>query len=428
MADINALIAQGITPIQVETPLNQMAKMYAVQGAMQQNELNRMKMEEYQRGIKEQEQLRTAIPQDFDPTNPLHVASVYKAAPTLAPNLVEKALMARKTTQEIASSRAEEAYKKQQTQESQIKTLGVGLVNALSNPSDEVLNRTFDTLDAQGINTKPFRDQFSAIPDLGQRRSIIQNYVTSHPEGRAALEFVQPKWTEQSDNKSKWLRDTNPNSPSFGQVTNKFAMSATPGELLTDANAKARLEFEKEKAAEPIYKEGGFVVKPSKEQPSGKFIPIPEAQQAKDQQAAVRALKSAGYDAETGKDNISDLINKSTSGVVQNVSSQALGAFGISTSGRKAIAALEGTANQIATDMLGGKLGAGISNADRDFIVSALGDVANANKPAGERLAGWLAAKNRMITTGLLPSPKKTAPAGEAATAPNVDALLKKYQ
>jgi hypothetical protein len=167
---------------------------------------------------------------------------------------------------------------------------------------------------------------------------------------------------------------------------------------------------------------GGFVSPPTKANPQGTFTPVTGVQETKDQQAAVKALKSAGYDPTTGEDNISKLIAKSTSGGLQAGTAAALAFFGKTTEGRKAIAALEGTANQIATDMAGGKLGAGISNTDRDFIVGALGDVSNPMKTSAERLAGWTAAKNRMVNAGVIP-----APAG-AAVAPNLDALLNKYK
>jgi hypothetical protein len=178
--------------------------------------------------------------------------------------------------------------------------------------------------------------------------------------------------------------------------------------------SKERLNFEREKAVQPVFnaQAGGFVAPPTKENPQGLFIPATKIQAAKDQSAAVRALQSAGYNVETGEDNISKLIEKSTSGGLQAGSAAALAFFGKSTEGRKAIAALEGTANQIATDLAGGKLGAGISNTDRDFIVGALGDVANPMKTAEERLSGWTAAKNRMMLTGLIPPPKT---AGAAA-------------
>ena len=46
MADINALIAQGGTPVQVENPINQMAKLYALKGAQQEYGMNEQKIAE----------------------------------------------------------------------------------------------------------------------------------------------------------------------------------------------------------------------------------------------------------------------------------------------------------------------------------------------------------------------------------------------
>lgn len=134
------------------------------------------------------------------------------------------------------------------------------------------------------------------------------------------------------------------------------------------------------------------------------------------QQAAVKALKTAGYDPETGEDRISKLIEKSTSGRLQGYTAEALRFVGISTSGMNAINDLTSTSNQISLDILGGKLGANISNTDRDFIVGILGDVANYAKPAEERLAAWNAARNRMIVSGMLPPPTKGAGQAPAAT------------
>jgi hypothetical protein len=169
---------------------------------------------------------------------------------------------------------------------------------------------------------------------------------------------------------------------------------------------------------------GGFVVPITAKNPSGGFIPLNEAVKVKDQQAAIKALKTAGYDPETGEDNITRLIKRSTGGTLGAVTDVALRAFGVSDSGADAINALASTSNAIATDLLGGKLGAGISNADRDFIVATLGDVANPYKTNDERLAGWNTAKNRMMLSGMIPPPKKVKPQGsfgeaDAPTVPN---------
>lgn len=124
-----------------------------------------------------------------------------------------------------------------------------------------------------------------------------------------------------------------------------------------------------------------------------------------DQRSAMLALRNAGYDPTTGKDKISELIEASTSGMLERAGAAVPGFLGHSTEGMKALRTVESTANSIVLDLMNRKLGAGISNADRDFIVSQLGDVGNAMKPSGERLSAWRAAKNRMIDVGLHPMP-----------------------
>jgi hypothetical protein len=62
-------IPLGIKPMQIESPLNQMAKMYEMQNAVQANKLNQMKMDEYTRGVAEAEQFKNALAQANDETS-----------------------------------------------------------------------------------------------------------------------------------------------------------------------------------------------------------------------------------------------------------------------------------------------------------------------------------------------------------------------
>lgn len=63
---IDPNIALGVKPIQFESPINQMAKVYEMQNAQQANKLNQMKMDEYQRGIANTER-RNALFGSFTP-------------------------------------------------------------------------------------------------------------------------------------------------------------------------------------------------------------------------------------------------------------------------------------------------------------------------------------------------------------------------
>jgi hypothetical protein len=58
---IDPSIALGVKPVQIESPINQMAKMYELQNAAQSNQLNRLKMDEYTRGITEDTEVKNAL-------------------------------------------------------------------------------------------------------------------------------------------------------------------------------------------------------------------------------------------------------------------------------------------------------------------------------------------------------------------------------
>jgi hypothetical protein len=124
--------------------------------------------------------------------------------------------------------------------------------------------------------------------------------------------------------------------------------------------------------------------------------------------AAQAFLTSAGYDPETGADAVSKLIPKSTGGLLQTAGAKAAGALNITTSGQEAIGQLASRSSKLVLDLLGGKLGAGVSNADREFMLQAVGDIGNSLLPTGVRLAAWNDLMSRM----------KTAAGGASAAAP----------
>jgi hypothetical protein len=139
--------------------------------------------------------------------------------------------------------------------------------------------------------------------------------------------------------------------------------------------------------------------------------PIPESEKDiafQRQRAAIETLRSVGYDPETGEDDISKAIASSTSGGAQADIAAVMRYFGGTSKGMQAINKLKGAASRITLEILGGNLGAGISNPDREFITQGLGDIGNEKLTASERLAGWTSAKNRMVQIGILPAGRQT--------------------
>ncbi len=117
----------------------------------------------------------------------------------------------------------------------------------------------------------------------------------------------------------------------------------------------------------------------------------------KSQQDASRLLTSAGVDLARGIDPVSDLIKGSTSGMLQHGAASAIGAVtGNATSGMENIGKLQTIVSDMTLALTGGSLGNQISNSDRDFIMQRVGNLADPDVPANQRLAAWEQVKQRM--------------------------------
>lgn len=462
MATLDTNIALGIRPVQIENPMAQYSQIAQIQNARNQNALAQYQLSAAQREQESVNALNDAYANAYDATT--GKVDINKLRQTLATGgfgaklpALEKSF-AEMREKQLQADKLQGEVTAQPTKLAKEKT---DLIDAKLKQSRQFL----DTIDPMDPNAPAQYLQWHqanhADPILGpelaargvtadQSLARIQQAIQQGPQAFAQLlnqsklgtekfmEMNKPTVTTQNTGgTTRLLQTPGLGGPSTVVPGSEASMTMTPNEAAMLPIHKAQLgvsqgnlavnqgqlSLAQQNATKPVFnaQAGGFIAPPTKENPQGQFIPATEIQTSKDQQAAIKALKSAGYDPTTGQDNISKLIEKSTSGGLQAGTSATLAFFGKTTEGRKAIAALEGTANQIATDLAGGKLGAGISNTDRDFIVGALGDVANPMKTSTERLAGWNAAKNRMMSAGLIPPPA-------GAVSPTIDALLNKYK
>jgi hypothetical protein len=119
-----------------------------------------------------------------------------------------------------------------------------------------------------------------------------------------------------------------------------------------------------------------------------------------------KALATAGYDPETGKDDISDLIKKSTGSYLGKGVDISQRLYGGSNEGSKALQTLTQKANAITFGLLNGKLGAGISKSDAELVASLVGQLGDGTLPTEDRLAAWKSAKENMVRLGLIDAPK----------------------
>jgi hypothetical protein len=127
-----------------------------------------------------------------------------------------------------------------------------------------------------------------------------------------------------------------------------------------------------------------------------------QAKAASTQEAAKAARKEAGQNLlrTVGGDNgakIEALIKASTSGRLQKYAAETVGAVtGSATPGMENIATLDQLAKQMTFDLLGGKLGANISDKDRDFVTGLVANISAPETTASERVRGFRQLQNTM--------------------------------
>jgi hypothetical protein len=150
-----------------------------------------------------------------------------------------------------------------------------------------------------------------------------------------------------------------------------------------------------------------------------------------DVKANRKALATAGYNVETGKDEISELINKSTGSYLGKGYDIGGRLFGASNEGSRALQTLTQKANAITFGLLNGKLGAGISKSDAELVASLVGQLGDGTLPNADRLAAWTSAKNEMVRLGLIDTPQanlganvKTPGSNAPAARPSLESIF----
>lgn len=451
MALVNPQIAMSYRPTVEYQPRNALAEYAQIQqivGAQEQQQLNALKIQEAKAALDERNALR-----QLDPSAPDYEAQLFRVNPATG-------IAYRKELAAAAASKAAQRKSEVETAAARQSILGQAYRDISQRPSDANITAHLEDILDSPLFTQEEKDRTQRNSARLLQMSIEERMAFLASQGAKPGELKPEIKAQATGGETRLLA-----VPAFGGTAtvvpgSEAVMTATPGEVLgaettrrgqditaqtaaagqaitkrgqdiTAATARRGQDIQRELAFKPAFnaQAGGFVVPPSAAAPQGAFIPLSGISETKDQKNAVAALKSAGYDPITGSDRIEELIGKSTGGVIGATVDTVASWFNKTTEGRKAIGALGSRANQIALDMAGGKLGAGISNADRDFIVTTLGDVANPLKPVGERLAAWKEAKARMLVSGMIPPPKAPEAVPSAApTAPAVGAVQDGYR
>lgn len=346
MAQIDPSIALGVKPVQIENPL-------VVQGRAMEGAVNALKYQDLQRATQEEQEVRNFL-RSADLSNPETRAQLSQFGKT---GLGYGKLLAEQEKAGLETKKLRGDIDKQTLEAHRQRTSDLAF-----NPSDEnVLAHLQDSVLRKEITPDQAKMQWSQV---------------------GAMNPAQRKdyFLKMGVNADKRLEQM---SLSEFQKQN-LGIQREGQRLQYDPTAQAKIEGAKTKAR-----------KEAEQDVAGQI----------DVKANRKALATAGYNVDTGKDDISDLIKKSTGSYLGKAIDIGERVYGGSNEGSRALQTLTQKANAITFGLLNGKLGAGISKSDAELVASLVGQLGDGTLPVEDRLAAWESAKNNMVRLGMIDAP-----------------------
>jgi hypothetical protein len=365
MATIDPNIALGVKPLQIENPMAQYAMMSQIQAGQNQNALAQYQLSAAQRtdeaqNVQNQLYAKHYNPQTGEINKPGLFADLAKNpnAAGLIPKLQaqfseleQKANLNKKTVAETSRITYEQEIKKNDR--------AISHIASLSNPQDALTS----------INSYVKKGEIEQ-----DKADVIIQSLKNTPNFNAWKKNTLMSILDAKDRLHQQYQDqmagiaqqgVNIQGGQLSLAQQKFAFETNPEKVGTIAEAKKTGELN---AADKLAK-------------------------TKTIEGATQILKDIRYDPKTKDNDVSKLIDISTGSYLGKALDISGRVFGRSTEGSRAIAELKTIESKITTDLLGGKLGSGISNADRDFIQQQVGLIGDATLPTGDRKAAW----NRVV-------------------------------
>ena len=378
MAQIDPSIALGVRPVQIENPL-------AVQGRAMEGAVNALKYQDLQRATQEEQEVRNFL-RSADLSKPETRAQLSQFGKT---GLGYGKLLAEQEKASLETKKLTGDISKQQLEASRQRTSDLAF-----NPSNEnIIAHLQDSMKRGEMNQQQANQLFAQVANmpLDQRK---QTFLQMGADATKRLEQMS-------------LSEFQKQNLGIQREGQRLQYDPTTQAKLEGAKTLARKEAEQQIAGEI------------------------------DVKANRKALATAGYNVETGKDDISDLIKKSTGSYLGKAVDIGERVYGGSNEGSRALQTLTQKANAITFGLLNGKLGAGISKSDAELVASLVGQLGDGTLPVADRLSAWESAKDNMVRLGLIDKPTSNinvpglpqvkVPGGAAAPAakPSLDDIFK---
>jgi hypothetical protein len=243
MAQIDPSIALNVKPLQLESPVNQMMAIAQLRGAQQQQQMNALKLQEYQQQEKERNALAQTISRsDFDLNNAAHVQDLLRQAPTLGVPYVKEARMAA-----AEKARADKEAVQAEHERFKMRKEQLDFTNAaLQKSTNPMLARAQiqQAIDLKYVTPEVGVQMLTSVPeDSTEFEAWRSNLLSQSMTAKDQLELTAPKVEKIDLNGVVKHIDLNPRSLTYGrEVLPEMAKVVSPAEQQRLDNETARLE------------------------------------------------------------------------------------------------------------------------------------------------------------------------------------------
>jgi hypothetical protein len=242
MATIDPSIAMGYKPVQIENPLNQLAAYSQIQSGQQGQQLNMLKMQEYQRGLEEENKLRTLLSGGGDINSPDVVRQMYGISPTKGLEFQQKQALIKKAgleTTGLELKNFDDAMKQSRNLLDMVKTPEQYIAWHEANHRNPLIG---PRLEASGVTVNQSRQH---IMDMLAQPGGLDKLITESKVGATKfIELNKPQYIEQNlggTNRITALPGLGIGAPTTVSDTTKTLTEA-------DKIAQQRLNLEQDKA------------------------------------------------------------------------------------------------------------------------------------------------------------------------------------
>ena len=239
MATIDPSIALSVKPIQIENPLNQMAAYSQIQRGQQEQQMNALKMKEYERDISESEGVRNYLAKT-DLNTPEGRAGLRQFG--------QKGLAYEKSLAEQEEAGLKRTKLKGEISEQDRNESREAFKNLVFNTSDNnVLAHLEDSVLKKKITPAQAQQQWESVSGMTPEQRK-QHFTMLSLKAEKYFELNKP--TIQNITRGGISEQIQ--TPGLGGapvVTRTADVTATPGDLMTDARARERLKIEQQRLA-----------------------------------------------------------------------------------------------------------------------------------------------------------------------------------